>query len=258
MRYHHLDINRILYATPLVKIAWLANQLTDEKENPQAQVWADTLFELQEESQQTIRQTARMAVQNGSKSFSIAYSTARYLPLPLTEEEHILKQEKFALKQLRLRSEADNLFALVKESLSGADNPGPLNPDKFGQVIGASSRMLFGACECLLFALSDDGKLLHCVAATPAMEAATPDQLVIRCEADRSVVARSCLNNESVLRLPEADLSVIDRQLLSLLGSDNYCCEPLPGFQVNSPCGVLVIGICDARVKKLQKTGFSA
>ena len=119
LRYHHLDINQILDATPLVKIAWLANQLTDEKENPEAQVWADTLFELQEDSLVKIRETARATVQNSSKSFNIAFSTTRYLPLPVTEEEHILKQEKFALKQLRLRSEADNLFALAKDSLFG-------------------------------------------------------------------------------------------------------------------------------------------
>lgn len=256
LRYHHLDINQILDATPLVKIAWLANQLTDEKENPEAQVWADTLFELQEDSLVKIRETARATVQNSSKSFNIAFSTTRYLPLPVTEEEHILKQEKFALKQLRLRSEADNLFALAKDSLFGADEHGLLKPEKFGQAISASSRMLFGNCESLLFVLSDDGKFLRCVTATPAIEQVALDQLVICCEGDRSVVARSCLHNEPVLRLPMADLSVIDRQLLTLLGSDNYCCEPLPGFQVNSPCGVLVIGIPGARVESYKKQSY--
>ncbi len=256
LRYHHLDINQILDATPLVKIAWLANQLTDEKENPEARVWANTLFEIQEESLLKITDTARTAVKNNLKSFNITFSTTRYLPLPVSEEEYILKQEKFALKQLRLRSEADNLFALAKESLFCTDEHGLVKPEKFGQAISASSRMLFGPCESLLFALSDDGEFLRCITATSAIEQEALDQLVIRCEADRSVVARSCLHNESVLHLPLSELSVIDRQLLTLLGSDNYCCEPLPGIQVNSPCGVLVIGIPGARVESYKKQSY--
>lgn len=249
VRYHHHGIGEILDATTLVKVAWLANQLADEKENTEAQVWADTLFGLQAQAVAAIREKAQAALAEISRTFAIPYSTTRYLPLPATEDEDVLKREKRTLKLLRERVEADNLFATVRERLDKAQ------PADFGQALGGAVRLLFGPAPCLLFVRSADGSTLRCQGGS-VPEDRGMKQLTIRCEAERSVIADTCLSGEAVFRLAPEGLAVVDRQVLSLLGSDNFCCEPVVDRQAGTISGILVTGMSLQQAENYKKQAY--
>ena len=236
LQYHHLDISQILDATPMVKIAWLANQLAVEAAHLEAPLWADALFDLKESSLMETWQSAQAALNHSSQTLKVSYSTTRYLPLSTSDDADVLDQEKTALKQLRKKAEADNLFALAKEGLGNASSQ-----DELGQAMASASRLLFGHGESLLFIYSEDAGSLSCLTGTPPRNEL--NQLVIRCEPDRSVIADCFLSNSAILQSPSEQLTVIDKQLLSLLGTDNFCCEPVVNPHTGGPCGVLVLGI---------------
>ena len=237
VRYHHHAHDEILDATPLVKLAWLANQLADEKQHPEAAAWAETLFAIKAEALESVRDAAAARLQSLSRAGNIAFTTTRYLPLPGKEEdETVLKQERVAFKNLRDRVEADNLLRAASNALAAADSPAA-----FATALGFAVRLLHAPCEALLFDVNDAGDALTCIAGTPA--GARTSQLSIRCEAKRSIIADSYLAGEAKFRLPTEGLSVIDRQVCSLLGADNFCCEPVGRGGNGSIAGVLVLGI---------------
>ena len=80
------------------------------------------------------------------QTLKFEFSTTRYLPLPASENADVLKKEKTALKLLRKKAEADNLFALAKEGLANADSQ-----EGLGQAMSSAARLLFGHGESLLF-----------------------------------------------------------------------------------------------------------
>lgn len=249
VRYHHHEISAILDATPLVKIAWLANQLTDEKENPEALVWADTLFQIEEATLALIKAGARKSLDKKATTLGIQFSTTQYLPLPETEEESIQKLERKFFRQLRDRLEADNLIALVHKELADTNDPA-----QSGQALRSVLRLLFGPVEALLFTLDKASNTLECTASSLAeIDIA---QLRICCDEERSQIAQVCLSREPAFRTPREDLSVIDLQVQTLLGSDNFCCEPIVDVETGEAVGVLVLGIALHRVDSYKKQVF--
>ena len=246
LQYHHLDISQILDATPMVKIAWLANQLADEAAHLEAPLWADALFDLKDVSLMETWESAQAALNHASQTLKVSYSTTRYLPLPTSDDVDVLNQEKTALKQLRKNAEADNLLALAREGLSNAGSQ-----DELGQAMGSAARLLFGHGESLLFIYSEDADSLSCLTGTPSRNEL--NQIVIRCEPDRSVIADCFLGNSAILQSPSEQQAVIDKQILSLLGTDNFCCESLVNSHTDGPCGVLVLGIPLQQIDNYKK-----
>jgi HD-like signal output (HDOD) protein len=246
LQYHHLDISQVLDATPMVKIAWLANQLADEAAHLEAPIWADALFDLKEVSVMETWKSAQAALNHSSQTLKFEFSTTRYLPLPASENADVLKKEKTALKLLRKKAEADNLFALAKEGLANADSQ-----EGLGQAMSSAARLLFGHGESLLFIYSEHTGSLSCLAGSPSRNEL--NQFVIRCEPDRSVIADCFLGNSAILQSPLEQLTVIDKQLLSLLGTDNLCCEPLVNPHTGGTCGVLVLGIPRQQTESYKK-----
>jgi len=147
VRYHHQALDDILDATPLVRIAWLANQLADEQEPLEAAVWADTLFDLKAEVLTTVRTVARERLVQTTATWNIAYSSTSYLPLPQSEADDILKQERIALRDLQARIEAESLLAPSRARLARARNAQDLKT-----VLTDVIKALFGDYQFLLFA----------------------------------------------------------------------------------------------------------
>jgi signal transduction histidine kinase len=67
------------------------------------------------------------------------------------------------------------------------------------------------------------------------------------------VIARSVIENSPVFRLPDSTLSVIDRQVSSLVGADNFCCEPCLNPDSGVVEGILVIGVPLDQAEKYKK-----
>ncbi|MBT6043551.1 MAG: HAMP domain-containing histidine kinase, partial [Gammaproteobacteria bacterium] len=209
-------------------------------------LWADALFDLKEVSLMETWESAQAALNHASQTLKVSYSTTRYLPLPTSDDVDVLNQEKTALKQLRKNAEADNLFALAKEGLSNAGSQ-----DELGQAMSSAARLLFGHGESLLFIYSEDADSLSCLTGTPSRNEL--NQIVIRCEPDRSVIADCFLGNSAILQSPSEQQTVIDKQILSLLGTDNFCCESLVNPHTDGPCGVLVLGIPLQQIDNYKK-----
>jgi len=233
VRFHHASIEEILDATPLVRIAWLANQLADEKEKSEAAAWADQLFTISEESLVQIRAVAQEKLGSTSDSLGIQFTTTRYLPLPAPEDEKIQKHERKSFRKLRDRLEADNLLDTLGDDLEQAKNT-----EAFGSAMDSSIRLLFGPINTLLFTPDEDNHLQCSVATLADIDVS---QLRIRCEAERSQITRCFLNNEELFRLDQENMTVVDRQVMAVLGTDNFCCEPVPGRK--GVAGVLVLGV---------------
>jgi signal transduction histidine kinase len=236
VRYHHQAIEEILDATMLVRIAWLSNRLADEKENPELADQAQTLFALNSVTLASIRETATASLYDIAQTYNVAYSTTSYLPLPDDEDEQVLDLESRALASLKERVEADSLISAAAKALALAESP-----EAFASALGFAVRLLHSPCQALLFALDTNGNVLRCIAGSdPGLKGS---QLNIRCEAQRSVIADSCLQGEALYRLPTAGLTVIDRQIRTLLAADNFCCEPLHHPVTGTVNGVLVVGV---------------
>ena len=246
VQFHHVDIDEILDATHLVRIAWLANQLTDEKENVEAIIWADTLFEIGEESLSAIRASALEKLGSTTTSLGIEYTTTQYLPLPETENEKFRKNDRKAFLKLRERLEADNLLETLGDDLELADSPAAL-----ANALGSDIRLLFGATNSLLFC-PDENSDLCCTTAT--IEGIDKSQLRIRCEEERSEIAKSYIRNESLFRIDRENMTVVDRQVLRLLGTDNFCCEPVPG--TDGANAIMVLGVPLDRSENFKKQSY--
>jgi len=221
LRYQIVDPSLILDATPLVKICWLANQLTSrntatvaagrEAANNMTGLTADRLDALMQQAQGAFLEECT------------SWGSAQHKPLalPLSDEdrhrfEDEVKEELLALQRQMLGETA--LAAL--DALDTGSN------DKLKAVLARALQQA-GIDPCFIVLQSSDrshGLSLCTSNKVPAL----PAELSLILESGRSRLADLVLANDLAVLAPRQEgLAVIDRQLIDLLGGSAVLCEPV-------------------------------
>ncbi len=210
LAYHHASLSDVGDAHHLVKIIYLAAQLSEDLHHiGEAQyASAESLFDLNASLVNEISGKITQEVDEIASSLGINFSAA------LQEEDHA--------KQIELARQVRNL-GLVQSAageISRATTPQELN-----QAFQNTLELLFAYHRSLIFWLQPDTDEL-----VPIGDEDAQHNLRIKMSSDRSIIAKAaherlitCLDPDQV----DAPTPVVDQQVMRLLKCRHLCCIPI-------------------------------
>lgn len=223
LRYHDQPLEKILDASNLVKICWLANMMANpaqDGEGPKKEALAasEKLFNLKPGELNEVYIKAQEQLQKNAAE--------------LNEDEESVQAEILELMQnISLYNAVRPNFTLPLRRSASRLN---------GNDLGETLSLLFGIKDAVVFHKDVKTSLLKArFTGFPRNRAA---ELEIECEENRSLVAKSYLSGKKTLGIEcDSNMTVVDRQLLSALGTSTMVCDPL--VSNNGVVGVLVLGV---------------
>ncbi len=228
--YHQEPVDKILDAHPLVKIVALASRLTRDTEQADVEA-ADRLLEVAPDQVMDLLVEAKNQVMGVAKSLYLNEGSddqERLLTKRLSEEIRDIALLGQIRRQLAKHHEESDLLAAVQQS----------------------AHVLFGFPSVTLF-LYDSKNHLVCSKA-PLQGAESIADLRIPLEENRSLVSKTLLTEASVTSFGKTrELSVVDRQLIRLLGGNGMFC--LPMLDGKQKIGVLVLGVDETQMNSLSE-----
>ena len=241
--YHHEPLAKILDAHPLVKIVNLANQLSQDQPE-------DT-------SEQTLNAAKQLLGLSASQIDNLTRDCSAQIEKVLDEYDVELNHDDADVsynivaldrsKQDQLASQIRNIAMLdgVHQHLSRIQGKRALL-----QALQRNISVLFGINDCILFLYSaaDDN-----IQTLSTLENEARFQHVkIPLEPGRSIVTDALLELRALhtFERQQAQLSVLDRQLIGLQNREGLFCLPL--ISQNAAIGSLVLGIDQANLPALM------
>lgn len=229
VRYQAVALDEVLDATLLVRVAWLARRLAGLRPEAQAgaQLAAQRLFGLSPAALDALLQDARERFDRELRSWGAS------TPLLPQRQLSDLAQQRFGQD---VREELQRLqWQLLSESaLLALENLDVATPDAVRSVLARALQQAAVEPCFLLLATAGDPQRLQFVVGNKL--GPVPTDLGLQLQPGRSALADLVLAGElALLGRTHAPLSVIDRQLLDLLGG-NLLCEP-----VQTPAGRVVL-----------------
>ena len=235
VHYHNEPVTTLLDASRLVKIIWLASRMAN-RQIPGEEVFRDALelLGIKQSEIESIHQEAIQQVDALTRLINLRFSNEH--KLPLSENEHILIQnsEEAIVHELQEYVQAQTSFKTISNQLKASENSFEL-----GNTLGKAMKQLFGFPNCMLFVYNEEDNALSFHSSSIETEDAS--QLSVVCQAERSLLAESFISGEEKISKLNESLPIIDRQLLSLMGSRNILCDPV--VTDGEKVGVLVIGM---------------
>lgn len=242
--YHHEHVHKILDALPLVKIVFVANVLsTDTIEQDTRFETAREVFGFSRSQSQGLIMEAEQEVEHVAQSLGIEIET---LELPdVTAPDTDSEKERDLVSGVRDFS----LLQGTLQNLLHAHGQEPLlNVVKQGlQVLLDVNSVLFLLHDPEKDALVGRGALdprRDSLAKEVVIPLQTKNCLPIKClEQAAPLDSFGCLSRE--------DLSIIDNQIIRLIGTDAILCLPMVAH--NNSVGVIILGVEQARISHLCK-----
>lgn len=245
--YHHEAAENILDAHPLVKITNLANQLTSahfEEADKQVFEAAEALFGL----------AKPLLMETLEKSRERIARIAQGLELNIVTDgvngetaKQIVATDQY--KQIQLAEQIRNIAMLdgVHQHLSRLDGESSLI-----NAVEQHIDMLFGVNNSVLFRCENNGKKVV-RAISSGQYSSHLDDLTIPLEPSRSLITEALLEKQTVHSFDEAhfNLTVVDQELLALLGHEGLLCVPM--IINDEAFGTLVLGIDEGQKTSLRK-----
>lgn len=229
-RYHTEPASRLTDALPLVQIVWAANRLTAEPQASSdagqraAQLLNMDPQRLDERLQEAVAQ-AGAAAQELGVTFQIPSDDQPSLqhPTPLTYkiQEHA------------------SLSSLYAELLTAADS------DAILRALRRSLSLLLGVDSLILLTHEPPSNRLVGRLATGGTLPGPGERVHISLSAAKSLPVICCNSGkpvDSFTRTGQADLTIIDHQLMAYLAKDGIACWPAP-LGANGHLGCLVLGV---------------
>jgi len=240
--YHHEPVHRILNALPLVKIVFVANVLCSGHREQ-----AESKFEIANQVVGLNKKEAEKLLTLAEKSVQEAAQLCEIALEPTPSEE--LRPEKDIEKQKKLvRAVRD--ISLVRSTLQdGQDGRGLqsiLNMNMQGL------KVLFDFQAMLLFLYDQETETLLGNSSMGTAQDGLIRQVVIPVEKEKGILAECLLGQgplDSFGRLQEVELSILDYQILRLIGTDGMLCLPLTAH--DSYVGIMVLGVSQAEASYL-------
>jgi signal transduction histidine kinase len=219
LRYQAVALDEVLDATPLVRLVWLARQLNTAGPAARAQshAAAAALFNLDADTVDALMQDARAQFSNELRSWGAGTQV---------QERHLsdLAQQRFDQDQ---REELQRLqWQLLSESaLLVLENLDVSSSDSLRGVLARALQQAGVEPRFVLLATAPGQQRLQVLEANKV--SALPPELGLQLVPGRSALADLVLAGDlAMLTQDHNRLTVIDRQLLDLLGG-SFLCEPV-------------------------------
>jgi signal transduction histidine kinase len=220
LRYQAQPLNAVLDATPLVRITWMARklvELTPETLAP-AQQAAQRLFGLSPFDVDRLLQQAQDDCNRELRSWDAAQNLPQQRGISDLEQQHFEQTVREQLQALQ--------WQLLSESaLLGLEHVAVDTPDALRRVLARALQQAAVDPRFLVLATVSGQQRLQ-VLTSNKLDQLAPE-LGLQLEPGRSVLADRVLAGElGLLTTSHEGLSVVDRQVLELLGN-GLLCEPV-------------------------------
>ena len=233
--YHHASATEIADAFPLVKIIYAANLLS------LGPAWASENAEAAARRVLGFTAAQSQEIQTGSKNEVAEVAAAMDIsiePPPDTDVE----TPQDASEDLTNEIKHISLLYGTLENLVRADSR-----DAILRTVERGIKILFDVKALFFFLYDSQTDLL--TGNTPH-EYHRVNDLVIPFNGHKCLPAASLSQNRAMDSYSVSDLSISDKQLIQLLGSEGIFCLPLVAYQ--QPIGVIVMGIREAQIPRLK------
>ncbi|MCX8044651.1 MAG: HDOD domain-containing protein [Desulfobacterota bacterium] len=235
--YHHESPARIMHALPLVKIVYGANLLSAEPAEPSPQVRASTA-QLLDIEQQTIDD---IAVQASEQVVHIAQSLE--IELSPFSPDHAVRTEQDDRAATRLTHKVRDLSLLqgtLQQFITASDIDTLLRSayDGFALLLHISAQhtriFVYDADQQILIGTAPHTPLLHDHINELTIPTATRTSLV-------STSVAECRSIDSFSYAQQSMPTIIDEQLIRILGKQGMVCFPLSVH--HTPVGAVTVGV---------------
>jgi signal transduction histidine kinase/HD-like signal output (HDOD) protein len=242
--YHHEPVHRVLDALPLVKIVFVANCLSREAlgENDLRFKTAEEVFGFPRSEVEAVVLQAEQEVTEIARSLGIDIASPETLPPTVSETDR--EKEKDLVSTVRDIS----LLQGTLQNLLEANGQ-----DAILKVVKQGLQVLFDIHRVIFLIHDPEKDALVGKGAAESTEDALVRELVVPLQ------TKSCLPMASLRQktpidsfgaLEKVDLSILDRQLIRLIGKDGLLC--LPMIAHGESVGVILLGIEQARISHLS------
>jgi putative nucleotidyltransferase with HDIG domain len=237
--YHHEPLDAVLEAFPVVKIVYVANLLsygdagTSGSTGPEA---AKTVFGFSEPQVDSILSGARKEV--------LEVAEAMNIPVEMPSEEVSGKRSG---SEDELLTEIKNFSLLygTLENLLKSDTR-----EAILLVLERGLRILFDVMRIFFFLYDPEKKILAGTVSEPRSSPLRLRDLSISTAAKGCLPAAALIEGSILESCNRSDLSIADKQLIALLGTEDLCCVPLIAYR--QWVGVIVLGVSGEQSQRLS------
>jgi signal transduction histidine kinase len=220
LRYQAVTLDEILDATPLVRVVWLARQLNAAGPDAlvQSHVAAASLFELDSATVDALLLDASNRFSNELRSWSAGAALVQERLLSDLAQQRFDQEQREERQRLQLQLLSESAL-LVLENLDIS------TPDNLRAVLARALQQANVEPRFVLLATQNGQPRLQALCSNKLN--ALPADLGLQLVPGRSAIADLVLADElALLTQDHSRLTVIDRQLLDLLGG-SLLCEPV-------------------------------
>jgi signal transduction histidine kinase/HD-like signal output (HDOD) protein len=243
--YHHEPIHKILDASPLVRIVFVANALCSETvENTGTRFKApEEIFGFARSEAEELISLAEEEVKQVAESLEIEVEPPG--PFERLVSEKDAEKRKDLVRAVRdislLQGTLQNLLEAHGEK-------------SILEVVKEGLQVLFDVHSILFFLYDAEKDILIGKGGMGSGQDVLIKELVIAVQRTKSLLAKSLSQRtplDSLGHLTKVDLSIIDNQIIRIVGKDGILCLPMVAHK--RFVGVIVIGIDEGQVSRLSK-----
>jgi len=244
--YHHEPAARIVHALPLVKIVYAANNLSAVQPETAARSYAapENIFSFAPEEMSVLLQQAAERVSQVAQSFDIAIETSREQAQSIAEKDREIQTQ--LAEQVR---DISLLQGALQHFMNATDSDTLLRSAYQGLEV------LFDItnANALFFLYDASQNLLIGKTANAAINHHAVDELTIPNQNGKSMVSVALAQDRIINSFEHGahrELTIIDEQLIRILGTEGMVCFPMLAH--GSPVGAGVLGVDKRGLGRVQ------
>ncbi len=241
--YHHEPVHRILDALPLVKIVFVANALSADTVEEEAKLTtAQEVFGFSRSDAKGLILQAEQEVHQIAQSLDIEIEPPELLHVSVSDTNH--EKEQNLVRGVR---DISLLQATLQNLLEAYGQEAILN------VIQQGLQVLFDVDWALFLLLDPEKEALVGKGGLEPTQDTLIKELVISLQAKKSLIVQSLQQGiplDSFGHQKKVDLSIIDTQVIRLIGKSGILCLPMIAHKQN--VGMIILGLEQAQVSHLS------
>ncbi len=243
--YHHQPLTRIAHAFPLVKIIHVANSICSEYDSSvdgQCDIAVEVFHLTRDEAQNIIVQAKDQVAQ-------IAQSLAIEVEAPGQAESFFTDKDKEVQAHLTRQVRDVALLQGTLHNLLRAHDAAAII-----RVAQQGLQILFDIKNILFFLYDVSKNMLNATVGDEHMQRDMFNGLAIPLQEGQSLIVTALQQNRITNSFaPEAEdaFTIIDEQVIRLLGSEGMMCLPLVAQQNN--VGVVVLGVEEVQMSRIER-----
>jgi len=243
LTYHHEPKNRILNALPLVQIVYVANLLSDVKQQNKNYDIAEEFYGFSKSQVEELLSSTEEELKNVAHLLGIEIESPN-------DSETILSEEK-RVKQEDLAHEVRE-FSLLTGTLQNLLQAG--DKDTILRTAQQGVKVLFDIKSIFFFLYNPEKKGLICNAIEKENSSFMNDDIVIPMQADKSLLIDSLIKGkplDSFTQFADFKPIIIDEQIIRFVNKEGILCIPMLAH--GEYVGVIVLGLDQVELSHLSK-----